>query len=313
MVLTDEKSLKKKVVEELMESNDLQLLFNEPILEKSILDPGYSGHASDVWFVKTSRNEVIVRSSRLKREPEYEFWWGLKFVFGVDPRYMIYFEHNLNMLDQIFDISAPTIIAKKNMNGKEYLIVQKMNGQVPKSFTGLSEESLHQLGTWLAKVHLNRFDYYGNLARTKITHKDNFHHELAQAMRIIVDREHEPTSKINLYLENALRELSALPSPEYFHPVLIDLGPDQFLVEDGKISAIVDVEGYVVGPREFDFVGLEYVLDEEASKAFIRGYTEILDLPDLSKCRRVYRYMYLLLGVQGSIDLDQWLGQPEIF
>lgn len=296
-----------------MEKTNLQLLLNEPIMDAKILDPGYSEHASDVWLVKTATNEVIVRSSRLNCEPDHEFWWGCNFLFGIDPRYMIYFEHNAAFLKRISDIPVPEIIARKSVHDKEYLIVQKMNGEMPKSFIGQSEDFLHQFGTWLAKVHLHRLNYFGNLAKTKMDHKENFHQKLSQAMTIIVDREHHHTSKIRLYLESILKELSELPSPEHFCPILIDLDPSQFLVEDGKISAIVDIEAYAVGPREFDFIGLEYVLDETASRSFINGYEEILQLPDLSHCRTVYRYLYRLLGVQGEVDLDTWLGQPALF
>jgi hypothetical protein len=84
-------------------------------------------------------------------------------------------------------------------------------------------------------------------------------------------------------------------------------------VDQGRLSAIVDVEAYVVGPRELDFIGLEYVLNPKAAGSFIRGYTEILDLPDLTRVRAVYRYLYRLLGVQGAVDLDRWLARPPLF
>lgn len=55
----------------------LQQLFREPIERITYLDPGYSGHASDVWLVKTAREERIVRSSRWNEAPTREFWWGV--------------------------------------------------------------------------------------------------------------------------------------------------------------------------------------------------------------------------------------------
>jgi hypothetical protein len=54
----------------------LQQLFHEPIERITYLDPGYSGHASDVWLVKTAREERVVRSSRWTEAPTREFWWG---------------------------------------------------------------------------------------------------------------------------------------------------------------------------------------------------------------------------------------------
>lgn len=104
-----------------------------------------------------------------------------------------------------------------------------------------------------------------------------------------------------------------MPVPEHFCPVIIDLDPSRFLIRDGMLSAVVDVEAYVVGPRELDFIGLEYLLEEESAAAFLQGYSTLLSPPHLKRYRRVYRYFYRLLGVQGSVDWDRWLAQRVLF
>ncbi|MCQ6557222.1 aminoglycoside phosphotransferase family protein [Paenibacillus mendelii] len=296
-----------------METNVLQQLFQEPIEEIIALDPGYSGHASDVWSVRTASQEVVVRSSRLQDEPAREFWWGCKFIFGIDPREMIYFLENAKVLHAIPDIPAPTILSDRIIDGKEYLVVEKMKGNKLHSFTNQPAELLYQFGQWLAKVHMNAYNFYGNLAKTKTVQMEDYHHTLAEAMRRIAEREYPIHSKIRGSLERIIKELNEIPVPSYFCPVFIDLDPSQFLVDHGRISAVVDIEAYVVGPREMDFIALEYILDKKSSEPFISGYTTILQLPEISAHRRVYRYLYRLLGVQGSVDLDEWFSQPELF
>ncbi|UVI33145.1 aminoglycoside phosphotransferase family protein [Paenibacillus spongiae] len=296
-----------------MTLNVLQPLFNEMIEEITLLDPGYSGHASDVWSVKTASQEVIVRSSRLRDEPNREFWWGCKFLFGIDPRQKLYFQENAKLLNRISDIPVPNIIAHHILEDREFLIVEKMKGTVLQSFTNQPAELLYHYGRWLAKVHANTYGFYGNLANTRSESKGEFHYALAQAMRLLVQRDYQQDSPIKDRLEPILEELRGLPVPPSFSPILVDMDPSQFLADNGKLSAIVDIEAYVVAPRELDFVGLEYILDHESSKSFVSGYTTILDLPELSSHRRVYRYLYRLLGVQGSVSLDKWLAQPELF
>jgi hypothetical protein len=44
---------------------NVQLLFEEPILEQTYLDRGYSDHATDVLHVKTSCEDVVVRMPRV--------------------------------------------------------------------------------------------------------------------------------------------------------------------------------------------------------------------------------------------------------
>lgn len=70
-----------------------------------------------------------------------------------------------------------------------------------------------------------------------------------------------------------IHELNVLPVPNHFCPIFIDLDPSQFLILNGMLSAVVDVEAYAIGPREFDFVGLEYVLDEVSVASFLKEYS----------------------------------------
>ncbi|TNJ68107.1 aminoglycoside phosphotransferase [Paenibacillus hemerocallicola] len=296
-----------------MKYSNLQQLFDEPIEKIQILDPGYSGHASDVWLVKTASQEVVVRSSRWRNEPDREFWWGCKFMFGIDPRHMIYMKENSKLLQTVSEIALPKILSWAEMDGREYLVVEKMKGHALSSFKNQSHELLYQFGVWLAKVHLNTSSFYGNLAKTKVGKREEFHNKLAQAMKGIAEREYPSDSHIRTSLDPILEQLHDLPHPQHFCPILVDMDPSQFLAEAGKITAIVDTEAYVIAPREFDFIGLEYVLDEASSASFLNGYTTILGIPELSECRRAYRYFYRLLGVQGSVDLDKWFAQSELF
>jgi len=39
----------------------------------------------------------------------------------------------------------------------------------------------------------------------------------------------------------------------------------------------------------------------------------VLPLPDLSRVRAPYRFLYRLLEVQGSVPLDAWMSWPELF
>jgi hypothetical protein len=111
-------------------------LGDEPVVEARALDPGYSGHGSDVWLVRTDAEERIIRSSRLREEPDHEFWWGIKALFGVDPRDMTHFEAALRLLGGVPDIPVPRVLARKKVNGRDYLAVGRMKGAMLRSFTG---------------------------------------------------------------------------------------------------------------------------------------------------------------------------------
>lgn len=86
---------------------NLQFLFDEQIRDVQELTPGYENHASDVWLVRTDGGDTVVRASRMKGEPDNDFWWGCKKLFGIDPRQVHDLEIVNNTLNNISSIPVP--------------------------------------------------------------------------------------------------------------------------------------------------------------------------------------------------------------
>jgi hypothetical protein len=59
--------------------------------------------------------------------------------------------------------------------------------------------------------------------------------------------------------------------------------------------------------------GGKRVVTKKAAAAFKEGYEKVMKIPDLTEYRLPYRYLYRLLSVQGSVDLDHWLNQEILF
>lgn len=291
---------------------DLQPLFPDKILEQVALDPGYSGHASDVWLVRTCNEEVVVRASRLNGDPANDFWWGAWRVFGIDPRRVFDMEIVNRYLSQLSPIPVPRVIRKEWLEGRPYVLVERMQGRALRSFAGQPPALLEELGTALASIHSFRFDYCGHPAGRLLHSPAEFHTRLAMAMRELVARFH-PDTRVQKRLEEMCAAAGALPAPEAGALVMLDMDPSQFLTDGKRLTALVDTEAYVIGPRELDLVALEYVLDAEGAGAVARGYRSVTPLPDLTAVRPVYRYFCRLLSIQGSVDIDRWMAWPELF
>ncbi|RKN71918.1 aminoglycoside phosphotransferase [Paenibacillus ginsengarvi] len=286
-------------------------LLGEPIEDVLVLDPGYSGHASDVWLVKTPSREVVVRSSRMSGEPEGEFWLGCKLLFGIDPRRMEFMESSAKLLNGIATIPAPKTLAKRTIGDKQYLVVEKMEGVPLRRFADLPDEALYTFGCWLAEVHSHSFEVFGNLADAPNEPKARFHERMLATMEHLVQSEHGDSPEMNETLAAVKAEMAHLREPETCAPVLVDMDPSQFLALGGRITSIVDTEAYVLAPPELDFIGLEYVLDARSARPVLAGYASVRNVPDLSVVRRPYRFLYRLLGVQGSVPLADWFAHPE--
>ncbi len=254
---------------------NLQKLFTAPIVEQNYLDPGYSGHSSDVWHITTAQEEVVVRVVRQQGELDGPFWQGCAFLFGLDPRNIFDLEPINALLASVCPISVPQVLRKGITDNGPYVIVEYMPGFPLDNFSSLSEAALEELGLALARIHTRRFDYFGHATGRVCSPLATFQTRLVETM--------------------------------------VDMDPTQFLTDGERLSALVDTEAYAIGPRELDFIALEYVFAPREASALARGYNTILPVPDLSVVRSVYRYLYRLIGIQKRMPLETWMSWPVLF
>lgn len=289
---------------------ELQNIFTAPIISINKLTPGYTDHASDIWLVKTTDEEVVVRASKVTEIDNSNFWWGCNKLFSIDPRNIFELEHLNDDLRKLSSIAVPKVLRKGILKGRKYIIVEKMEGETLNSFYNLNETTLEDLGEAIAKIHSKTFTYYGNPSGYIKNCISGFHDHLGITLKDIIDRFYFENIKIKNKLPEILMELKKLPHPESASYVLVDMDPTQFLIKDSNISALVDTEAYVIAPRELDFIGFEYIMNKPEMEAFLQGYRRVLDVPKLSPVRNVYRFLYRLLEVQGGVDIDNWLNHP---
>jgi aminoglycoside phosphotransferase len=291
---------------------DLQALFDEPILERTYFDPGYSGHASDVWLVRTASGSAVARAFRWGG-PGGPFWSGCHYLFGIDPSRVFDLEPLNAQLAEVSPIPAPRVLRKGILDGREWVLVEYMPGSALETFRGQPAAMLELFGHALACIHSLRFADYGSPSGHVRYPLDGFFARVAETLGVLASRFFSEDQRIMAALEPICLAALELPPPASATLVMVDLDVCQFLSDGRHITAVVDTEGYVVGPRELDLIALEYLLDQAGAAAFARGYQTVLPLPDLTPVRALYRYLYLLLEVQGQADLDEWMGWPNLF
>jgi len=159
--------------------DDLHFLFQAPILRQTELNPGYDDHASDVWLVQTETEEVVVRSTRMLGLPDNDFWFGCRQLFGVDPRHVDEVAAINSALRPFTSIPVPEVIRQGSSEGREYLVVEKLQGSTCRSFIGLSSAALSSLGTGIASLHRFRSDCAGTISGSHRTARTDFHDALS--------------------------------------------------------------------------------------------------------------------------------------
>ncbi len=294
-------------------SGIMKQLFDGEILEVRVLDPGYENHASQVWDVNTSCGNYIVRTCKLNNTTENEFWYGCRILFGIIPSRSESMMITNDMLRRTSLIPVPKVYDKRFIDGRIYLIVEKLEGSAVNSFLSASQNVLKELGRGIASIHKQKFAYIGQPDKTVQYPIEQFHTQLLIEIENVLERFYGDHPDFQDLWVSLKPELLALPDPEYSTLVMIDIDPTQFLGNRNHLTGLVDTEAYAIAPRELDLIGLEYILDEQSSLLVKEGYEEIAPLPDLERCRSVYRFLYRLMEVQGKVDLDTWMDHPIYF
>lgn len=234
-------------------------------------------------------------------------------LFGIDPGRIAALGPLNALLASLSSIPVPRVLRSGVCGGRRCIVVERMAGTQLGGFAALSDAALEELGRGLAGIHLRSFPYYGSLDGNVRYEPGTFPRRLAETMRRLVAAHYGDDRRISEASEAMQAAALHLPVPGAGSLVMVDMDPSQFLTDGTRLTALVDTDAYVVGPRELDFIGLEYVCDQRSAAAIARGYRSLLPLPALSGVRPLYRYLYRLMEVQDAIDLDRWMQQPAVF
>jgi aminoglycoside phosphotransferase (APT) family kinase protein len=292
---------------------NLQPLFPEPILEQEYLEPGYSGHSNDVWRVKTAGEEVVVRLCKLQSDPDDEFWWGCHRLFGVDPRRVFNLEPLNRELSRLSPIPVPQVLRKGRLEDRDCIVVEYLPGRRVESFIGQPDALMESLGVSLARIHQKEYAECGSPLGEVRFPAEELHPRMAEVMREMVVRFYGEEAAVKDALEPICRMALDLPPPRAGALVMMDLDVSQFLAEGDRLTGMVDTEGFVIAPREMDFISLETLLDPAGASAFAKGYRTVAPLPQLSEVRAAYRYWLLLIQFYGAVPFEPWMNRPELF
>jgi len=288
---------------------NLQSLFSEPIISQFTL----GGWSSDVFLVNTEAGEYVVRSSGVDETVDAPFVWACSNLFGKE----LSETFDMELINQYLSgltssIAIPSVFGKAVIDGRQVIAVEKMNG-TNVSFLDKPPMMMEDLGRSIAEIHSHKVDEWGALNGSLRHELGDFPVKLAHAMRVLAGRYYMKNTIINEHLDHYCTLAANMPVPAYASCIMLDMDPRQFLSSGDRVSAIVDTEAYVLGPREMDLIAIECSIDEAGAQAFRKGYAEVLPFPDLSEVRELYRFFFCLIEIKGpSFDYDKWMSMPAV-
>ena len=298
-----------------MEIPDWKLIFDSPVLKAEAKDGGF---ANETWEVQTQKGKYILKVTKNPPHPDRPFWDGLKTLFGLDVyKHILYRKVLADFIREHSPLRVPKVLyadRSREFLPNPFVIMEEIEGQLAEFDHSQNTERLaFQIGDHLGRLHHASFPYWGCFPDDPRYPPEAWPLKLASAMESMAEKWFRGNPDVQKNLPSFAAQARALTAPQQFALVLPDLRLSQFLMENGQITTLVDIESHVIGPRELDFINLEHWLPCKYIPAFLEGYEKHQPIPDLQPVRSLYRYLYYLIDVLAVKDYQEWMNQPILF
>lgn len=256
-----------------------------------------------LWQCDSDEGLLLLKVCNQTSIEKSTFWHGMNLLFNADfPASLGSIGQTYQQLDAMTPLTVPTCITSQAMR---FILCHWLEGDniEPEKVT---ENLIIDLADHLGQLHQHSQKNWGPFHQPKRLATEwplRLHHTIATLAKN--HRSEVPTA----CLDKALQQATSCQVKQ-FVPVMPDLRWDQFLQQGGRLSALLDVDAVVYGPREIDFVLLEYLLNAQQAQLFSKYYRRYQPLPDMSAQRHSYRVLLFLMNVLGEQDLNKWLAQP---
>ncbi len=270
-----------------------------------------ANHISQFELLTRSSNEVyrfthnqqsyILKKSWMSPDNLSPFWYGLHRVFGFD--FDIQRKHLSSVLQRLRNphINVAELICTSDAS--RWQIFREADGvkYEPDEFPD-SAEIERQLGLYIGYLHSIEYDCYG--VYPDPNRKGCFRQDMSGCMQHIMET-HWKNDECVWDCFNTILHCDI--APQSYSLIMPDISANQFVYSHdlGRINAVVDVDAYVVGPREWELCILEMCLNNR--RPFADGYEQYQNLPDLSQCRSFYRFFSYLCNPWEKVDLQKFM------
>ncbi len=265
----------------------------------------FDDSSHQLWFCQTSVGPLVLKVADKPVVRCSSFWQGVNRLFALNfPASLADTMWVQQFLGQHSPLDIPECISANS----GFVVCRQLAGKTLAAET-FNPDIIRQLARHIAALHRQTADHWGALQKPKFS-ADLWPSRLRQTLSYLAANNDIAMSPV--LLGNALKQAADI-QPNSFVPVMLDLRWDQFLTEDGNLTALVDLDAFVLAPRELELVLLELLFNAPQAALFAEEYQRFHSLPDLSNVRTAYRALLFLMNVLGETDCEKWLANPAHF
>lgn len=284
------------------EQASLPKLIAEPItMPNKFAD---STHA--LWHCQTSEGDMMLKVCNDATVAKSSFWLGVNHLFAADfPNSLgaIHLTHDFLM--QNGALKVPDLIAAK---AKRFVLTRFLAG-VDLDANAVDDKWVIALVKHIAKLHQCTYKNWGSLHAPQFAAED-WPKRLHETLSFLAAECDLPDAEP--LLDDILAHANNIEETE-FVPMMLDLRWDQLRhlqdkgLDDGSL-ALIDLDAFVVGPKNLDLVLLSYVLTPAQLVLFKREYSKTHPWPDDAQTP-CYQLLLFFMNVLGETDLAKWMKQ----
>jgi aminoglycoside phosphotransferase (APT) family kinase protein len=280
------------------------------LIQVKALPKMYEDSTHQLWDCDTDQGSIILKICNDDNVADSTFWQGMALLFKVDlAKQLGDFRPVYNLLNRLSPLAIPNFIAagSVSLDEKAFIAAMKVAGNMINA-SDINDDLVVGLANHIAKLHSHTHFKWGRFGQAEFDSK-----QWAQRLKFTLKSLGERQASIPAQLLSEVIELAGQWPAEQFVPIMLDLRWDQFLQQDGKLAALVDLDAFVFAPPALELIMLEYLLDAQQATLFIAEYQKTHALPDLAKHRAPYRLLLFMMNVLGEKDVDSWMQAPNRF
>lgn len=259
-----------------------------------------------VYRFQLENDKYILKINNISSDELSPFWRGIKMVFASD-----FDIQRENIEDTLLRLNNPHIKTAQlifKSDRYRFQLFSEAEGLFFKPDEFPNDYNIeYQLGKFIGFIHSKKYDYFGN---QKIHFHTGFKEKMLSVMLENINRYWSESIEVRDYFT----KISCLNiAPDSYSIIMADISANQFIFNENmtSINAVIDFDGYVFGPREWELSVLEMCLKD--GKAFKKGYEEYMVFPDMNEYRDFYRFFMFLCEIWEKPALKSFMNRNLLF
>jgi hypothetical protein len=251
--------------------------------------------------------EYVIRKQLLTEDRLSPFWQMMKDVFGSDFRKQRACSKSVyELLSKNPHIKPAELVLVDDEEA--YQIYRKMPGMQwePDEFPE-DKNIAYQLGQYIGynhSVNLENYDIPG-------MNNDCLHKKLINYMEAVISSHWNSDTELDLKVRAYFEQLKKMTihANEGYCLIMTDMSANQFLFDEASITACVDLDAYVAGPKEWELALVKYCVEDYES--FREGYECYQTLSDREELMDYYLFVMFLGDIWGKEEMKNFFNMKN--